>query len=391
MVATAIPLAFWVLAIYIPISMALYAAMMHFFKPRVSTNLLEPNSDSTKLCTATVVVCFRNEEEHLSKLLNCLTAQSYPASLFNIVLYNDGSTDNSKQIVQDFIENCSTHKIECIDLIITNGSASAKKSALMQVAQNSSSHLIAVCDADCIYHKNWLQNIVQTYTENEALMVCGNVFSSQNKTWLQQLQHIELLALAAVTKGGIINQTPIMCNGANMAFDRLTFNQINPYANNLHISSGDDLFLLFAMQQIGAEYIQFVNHSDAIVHSPPKNTVSDYFAQHLRWTAKTKHFNNKLIKTVAIVVLHTNLLIVLSTLLLFTLQIKYVFLFFIIVLIKTVIDYRLVKPLLKSSNQKLGFGTMYFYQPIEAIFSTAIAVFSILGISFTWKNRKLKS
>ena len=45
-----------------------------------------------------------------------------------------------------------------------------------------------------------------------------------------------MYALTAVTAGAIGHKKAIMCNGANMAFERKVFLALNPYQNNLHIS-----------------------------------------------------------------------------------------------------------------------------------------------------------
>ena len=52
--------------------------------------------------TLTVVVAVRNEEDNILNLLNDLKAQSYSAKLFDVIIVDDHSTDNTADIVSNF-------------------------------------------------------------------------------------------------------------------------------------------------------------------------------------------------------------------------------------------------------------------------------------------------
>ena len=41
-----------------------------------------------------------------------------------------------------------------------------------------------------------------------------------------------------------------MCNGANLAFTKQAYEAVNGYLNHLHISSGEDVFLLEDLKKI---------------------------------------------------------------------------------------------------------------------------------------------
>ena len=58
---------------------------------------------------------------------------------------------------------------------------------------------------------------------------------------------------------------PSMCNGANLAFRKGTFFEVGGYANNLHIPSGDDEFLMRKIFKMYPDGIHFVKDSDAVV------------------------------------------------------------------------------------------------------------------------------
>ena len=49
-----------------------------------------------------VIIPARNEEENISKLLNSIKEQTYPAGLFETIVVNDHSTDATASIVRGF-------------------------------------------------------------------------------------------------------------------------------------------------------------------------------------------------------------------------------------------------------------------------------------------------
>ena len=49
-----------------------------------------------------VIVAARNEEKHLTSLLNSLLAQEYPQDRFEIIVVNDHSVDNMDYILENF-------------------------------------------------------------------------------------------------------------------------------------------------------------------------------------------------------------------------------------------------------------------------------------------------
>jgi cellulose synthase/poly-beta-1,6-N-acetylglucosamine synthase-like glycosyltransferase len=82
---------------------------------------------------------------------------------------------------------------------------------------------------------------------------------------------------------------PIMCNGANLAFRKGTFQEVGGYTGNFHVASGDDEFLL---RKIGARYpgsLYFVTHPQSVVTTRAAPSVSAFIRQRLRWAGKWRH------------------------------------------------------------------------------------------------------
>ena len=52
-----------------------------------------------------IIIPFRNEAENLSRLLLSIAALNYPKSMFEVILINDESEDQSVHIIEKFIKN----------------------------------------------------------------------------------------------------------------------------------------------------------------------------------------------------------------------------------------------------------------------------------------------
>lgn len=97
-----------------------------------------------------VVIPMYNAEKTIVKVLNSVTQQSFLP--IEIIIVNDGSTDNSLQIVQDYIKDNKVVPIQLIDK--KNGGVSSARNIGMQ---RSKGEWIALLDSD----DEWLPNKLQ--------------------------------------------------------------------------------------------------------------------------------------------------------------------------------------------------------------------------------------
>jgi cellulose synthase/poly-beta-1,6-N-acetylglucosamine synthase-like glycosyltransferase len=380
--------AYSIIYIYITFSALLYLGMMQFYSSGIK-HVYKPTMEQKTASTfITVVVCFRNEENNLPILLNSLIAQSYPSHLFEILLYNDASTDGSLAVIKNIQAQNKSHQIICKDVVIKQGCNSPKKLAINDAAAYSKANLIVVTDADCQVFSDWLITIEQCYTQQKALLIAAPVIVESQNFWLQKLQGIEMQTLAAVTAGAIGHKKALMCNGANMAFDRKTFLYLDPYQYNHHISSGDDMFLLQSMQKEKAQHIEFLAHQNAMVNTKAKNDLKSYIHQRVRWASKSKNYNTNGIKAVALIVFNMNVALLFSPLLLLFVK-GNVSLALIILLFftKQISDYLCLNSYNKAVNLKVNYLNLLLYQYLEALLTVMVALKSIKG-SYIWKERK---
>ena len=266
-------------------------------------------------------------------------------------------------------------------------SNSPKKDALGRAIPIAKHDWIITTDADCIVNKNWLLTLDNYIQTNQPKMIVGSVIYKTKNNWFHHFQQLDLLSLQGVTIGSFGIGKPFMCNGANFAYTKKLFLELDGFNGNNNRASGDDVFLLQKAVNANLEKVHYLKNMNSTVKTKPENDLSKLFMQRVRWASKTSGYKSNYAKILAIIVLLMNLSLVCG-------------LWFVIcdyydwkkLLIAFVIKYSIDYGLLYKSNFYLRKGK--FLLPIASsiiypFFSSLVGIYSLFG-SFSWKGRKFK-
>jgi len=100
------------------------------------------------------------------------------------------------------------------------------------------------------------------------------------------LQSEEQAALQGATAGSALQGSPLLANGANMAFTRAAFREVGGFTGDPW-ASGDDMTLLARMRRAGRT-ISYVADPRAAVFTRPEPSMRDYLQQRIRWAGKMR-------------------------------------------------------------------------------------------------------
>lgn len=247
-----------------------------------------------------VVIALKNEESNINSLMQSLNNQSFSKDYFEIILVNDHSRDSTLTMIKKHAE-----KFENMQVFELKNHMHGKKAALHYGISQSKGKLIVCTDADCTHHTNWLETIVNYYLNNKAKMIVAPVLMNSNNTFesIQSLDFFSLMTSGAAATG--INQ-PIMCNGANLAFEKSAYQQINNPHNDKYIS-GDDVFLLLNFKKKHRKEIKFLKSTNAIVFTQAQKSFKSLMKQRIRWASKSSGYTDIFIILTSIIVLLVNL------------------------------------------------------------------------------------
>jgi poly-beta-1,6-N-acetyl-D-glucosamine synthase len=231
-----------------------------------------------------VVVACHNEQKNLPVLLNCLSLQNYPKNLYEVIIVDDNSTDNTVEIAEGY------NRINNIRVL--NNTRTGKKTALRTGIMSAKGSLIISTDADCKMGKNWIRTIAGYYEITGADLIICPVLLTSIPGLLGRFQELEFLSLQGITAGSSLSGNATMCNGANLAFKKGVY--LN-HSANLHdeINSGDDIFLLHSLKREELSGIRWLESYDALVTADSKTTVGSFLKQRSRWISKSGVYRDK--------------------------------------------------------------------------------------------------
>lgn len=327
--------------------------------------------------TFSIVVPFRNEAENLPKLIHSIALLDYPKELFEVILVDDASEEEFRFQNVDFNLQIATN---------ARKSNSPKKDAIKTAIKTAKNDWIITTDADCFVQKDWLLSLDNYIQTTHKKMIAAGVRYLPKNGFLHAFQTLDFLSLQGATIGSFGIEKPFMCNGANFAYSKVFFNELNGFDGNENIASGDDVFLLQKAIALQPENVGFCMHKEAIVATKSVENWKELFQQRVRWAAKSAGYSSVFGKTLALIVFAANFCWVLSFALwlIGSLDQNYFMLF---IASKFFIDFILLFKTAAYFQTKLRF--VLLSSILYPFFSSAVALYSCFG-TYTWKGRTFK-
>lgn len=260
------------------------------------------------LLKVSVLIAARNEEACILHCLNDILAQEYPPRLIEIIVVDDHSTD----LTSEAILSLRSGQIKLIRLNETQALNSYKKKAITEAIKLSTGELIITTDADCRMGTDWISSIVSLYEQGSSKLISAPVTFFHEKGTFQKIQTLEFISLIAMGASAIGIKMPFTCNGANMAYSKAVFLELDGFKGIDHIASGDDELFLHKVAAAYPDQISFLKSRKAIVYTYAKDNLVEFIKQRKRWASKSMKYKNKLPVFVSVLVYLFYLSIVLN-------------------------------------------------------------------------------
>jgi glycosyltransferase involved in cell wall biosynthesis len=325
-----------------------------------------------------IIVPFRNEAESLPVLLESLSKLNYPMELFTVILVDDES---------EKVFNVQRLKFKASVIKNVRVSNSPKKDAIVTAMGIVNTDWIITTDADCVVNRNWLLTLDNYIQLHDVAMIAGGVSYDCKNSFLHHFQQLDLASLQGATIGSFGIKKGFMCNGANFAYTKSFFQELNGFNGNDGIASGDDVFLLQKAVAQFPEKVHYLKSENNIVITKPLDDWTSLFYQRVRWASKTSSYQSRFGKGLGILVFMGNLSLILG----FILSVLGLFSFLNILLlfalkfaVDTVLIYKTNRFLTKTKIRYL-IPSSFLYP----FFSVSVALYSLFG-KYEWKGRKFR-
>ena len=207
----------------------------------IQKNLTLAYTNSGDFLEASVVVITHNRRELLEKTLRALIEQDFPKKDYEIIVVDDGSTDNTAEFVKGLSGQNKNLKYLCIE---NSGVSTARNTG----AKNALHEIVAYVDSDCIPDKKWLCELVRPFSDGSVVGVEGKTANDgKRKLFYSAPENLE---------GGQY----ITCN---IAYRKSLFDDIGFFEKSIKYWREDTEFAIRAMKKG-----KIIFNPDAIVIHP---------------------------------------------------------------------------------------------------------------------------
>ena len=276
----------FVFAVIINCGYAFYFFLRIFQLPTPTNKI--PTANRQKV---SIIICAKNEAANLINNLPHILNQEYHDNsdnpLFEVIVINDGSTDSTSNVVQQFAANHPNLKV--LDLPQQSG---GKKAALLAGIDLAQYHNLLLTDADCKPQtSNWLEQMVTPLHSGKEIVV-GYSGYTQTPALLNAFIRWEtihtFLQYATYTHAGL----PYMAVGRNLACKKAVFQKVATSKAYTALPYGDD-DILVSIAGTKANTAVVFNHN-ALTYSDAVNTLKAYIHQKQRHLSTGKYYKPKI-------------------------------------------------------------------------------------------------
>lgn len=330
-----------------------------------------------------VIIPARNEAQNIATCIKALLDQDLPHANYEIIVVDDHSSDETVRIASEF-------PIQVIQIAHTPNlrTNAFKKMAISIGITAAKGDIILTTDADCIVPKGWIRFMTEPIRNRNAIMSVGGVRMIPEHSFFSKFQALDYAILQGITAASVSSRMYDMASGANLAYTRSVFLEVNGFEGIDDIASGDDMLL---MQKFRSNYpngIEYVSHLDSIVETKTEPDIKSFFRQRIRWASKTGKYKSKNLIYALAMVYFLNLCLF-SLILLAPFNGIIAITALVCILLKTIIEWNFTRDVLKYF--KLSFLLPIFLpaQPLHIIYTVVSGTFGLLG-KVQWKGRNVK-
>jgi GT2 family glycosyltransferase len=217
-----------------------------------------------------VIVPTHNRKEELQGLISSLDEQTIPASQYEIIVIDDGSSDDTLAFLQSLVRN---GKDNLVFFYQKNQGPGAARNRGVSLAKGT---ILVFTDTDCRPFPDWLENLIKPFSDKTIGAVGGAEAYSAEDSLLTRAIHVCMTS--SMTTGGMRGTTGKKLaryypRTFNMAISQEAFKKTGGFKPLFH---GEDIELSFRIKRAGFKLL-FIEQ--AHVHHRRRTTIKQFFRQ----------------------------------------------------------------------------------------------------------------
>ena len=333
-----------------------------------------------------IVIPARNEAANIENCIAGILAQNYPSHLFELIVIDDFSEDETANIVGSIALQYNNVRLLRLQDFTKDENIVAYKKRAIEIAIEQANHpWIVTTDADCSFTNNWLASYDAYIQEHNCVMVAAPVSYKNTGSFLSVFQVLDFISLQGITAAAVGSGSHTLCNGANLCYSKEAFESVGKFSGIDHLPSGDDMLLMHKMKKSYPEKIGYLYAQDTVVTTAPSATLDLFIQQRIRWSSKALGYQDKIIFWILLLVYLVNfsLLVYLPVNLIETGNINNWLVF---IGCKTLVELPFMYAAAKFFKQQKLLWWFLFMQPFHILYTVVAGWFGTFG-SYKWKGR----
>lgn len=328
-----------------------------------------------------VIIPVRNEAKNIARLLESLVEQQH--KYFEVIIIDDSSEDNTVEIAQDFL---SLLDLKILSLSSVERGVAPKKYAITKALAVAKYDFIFCTDGDCFLPIKILKEYISIFENEKVKFISGPVtfleegHGIMKKVW-EKIQIVEFASLVGSAAVSIFIKKPNMCSGANIAYRKSVFSEVNGYEGNAALASGDDEFLMHKINSKYSDAIVFAKSSATIVETQACSDLMAFYSQRKRWASKWTYYESIVPKLLAVFIFLLNA---------FSIYLAFSGVW-IAIAVKLALEFVFLGMVLSFLKKK---GSIVFIPLVQIIYPFYVVFFGLNSVFmskvYDWKGRKLK-
>lgn len=225
------------------------------------------------------IICSYNREDYILQALNSIKNQEYDKRLYELVIVNNNSTDNTPKICEEFVQHAG--ELQVTYVTETNqGLSYARNRGITE----SKGKYLCFIDDDAIACQTYVSEVVKFFEKHANVHALGGKilpkFDCEVPNWLPK--HLtplfSILDLGELEKPFNGRKYPV---GANMAFHKTLFKEHGDFNTSLgrvgkNLMGGEEKDIFFRFTQEGGTQIWYAPKPWVYHIIPPTRATKDF-------------------------------------------------------------------------------------------------------------------
>ena len=219
----------------------------------------------SKQIEVSIIVPAYNEEKTISDCLDSLLSQNYPSDKYEVIVVNDGSTDNTESIIRAFAK-------EYPHVILVSEENRGKGSAQNFGLKYARGNLVLITDADAVVPPDWISTMTQELRKADVALGGCYLYLTSTVSRLEKIQNAEYLI--SFKYGGFRG---VPRSGANIGFKKTLADGLGGFNESIKSTTAD-----FVKRAKAKGYVIGFN-PDIAVLTKGTSSLTGFIKQKLRW------------------------------------------------------------------------------------------------------------